>query len=205
MIKTKHSLTLIEVLVGFALFAVLMTALMMSFKSISLNHAHIQSAGHHTAAKRHAFYTLSYFFDKIVDRNTSTLQIESTPFGPRLSFISGEHIDRDPLFYGERLIQLYRENRQLILAQSSLKNSNAVRKTILYDEIDHFDLSFLYPDPTLKTGIAQYKKTWVKGSIPFAIELQITRHNQPTSLTLLTPPDLQPRLGIPLENSDKET
>ena len=180
----KRALTLVEVLVGFTLFGILTSFLMLSFNTISRTQHTISQKEKRLRVERTLFRSLSSLFDKMVDR-TLTHKLST------LSFETGGHIENDPDLFDKQKITLLLEDHRFIALHTSKKNEKKKRKELLLDGVTLLSFTFSGPLPDSKTLLTQ---TSEKDAI--AVEVHLKQGKNPYDLTFLIPPDLYPHIEL---------
>ena len=94
----RYSITLIEVLVGFTLFAILIGTLMLSFSSMTASNIHVSKMKEKENRFQFVATSIGKHFDKLSNQKEKTFELNLDQSAPQLTFTSNGHIDRNPLF-----------------------------------------------------------------------------------------------------------
>ncbi|MDN3504984.1 MAG: type II secretion system protein [Rhabdochlamydiaceae bacterium] len=196
----KRAITLIEVLVGFTLFTILIGSLMLSFSSMTMSNAKLSFEKEYESKLQFVSTNIGKHFDKLLDQKEKTFTLNLDQNVPKLSFISCGHIDRNPLFFNKRIITLTHQNNTFVLIEQSPKDKTQLRVTHLLSGVDSIGFTFVYLDSDPEKERIIYKtKALDKVKLPFAIEIELGLDR---SFTFLVPTDLIKPFTMPMIEED---
>lgn len=185
----KKSLTMIEVLVSFTLFAILFSALMGSLYMMSFNHQELDQSDLRLAQIRNVQYTLSKYLRTLPSKESAHITLEPKDGQPLLSFISTLHTDRDADFFGSRRITLSKEGNALTFKEQSLTSPAKSRTTTLISEISSLDIQAALITEPKEIALIRDHNVVKEGDTPFAITCKIGIDDANYSIAWLIPPD----------------
>lgn len=163
-------LTLLEVVIGFALTAILLAFLFSSFRHIAMVDIEVQKARETVHARTVAHLRLSQVFDNLMEKKEE-VSFYTDAYGnslhPALFLTFDNGIDQDPKFSGPQNAVLYlNSNKQLAL---SLFVENTERKEILYENAKLLNFEFF----NIKTKL--WETTWEEKTPPMMIKVQVDK------------------------------
>ncbi len=136
--KRRHSLTLIEVLVGFSLFAVLIMALMGTY--VSMTHSKMRLKEARNSVRK--ITTLTYQMQKLLD-HAKTIEIKPGAIFPELHLELENYRDPDPHFFGELTAKVSYQNNALLITLTSTSEKTKQRQIFLIEQLSQLSYSGL--------------------------------------------------------------
>lgn len=191
--RIHYSFTLIEVLVGFSLFAGLMAILMLSIRFMTMQKAHLEKASQSIKQKTWIYSTIARHIDAIVLQGSNTFEIKQNGSIQLLSFTSSGHIDRDPLFCDQRHITLTLDHGSLVCIETPMEPSRAKRIYQLKDRVSSLAFKLIQcstSTPFLATEVKQYDVN----ALPLAMQMSLKVEGKEEVYTFLLPLGKKPIL-----------
>lgn len=136
----KRSITLIEILVGFTLFAFLSSFLFATFvqtKKLEMQNARLYEE---VEERFMAYERLSFLFGHLwMDEEQITWQM---PHLQELQFAFDNGIDPEPAFSSKQMARLYLEENNLMLAITPIEDRHLIRKEVILKNCEHLCFRF---------------------------------------------------------------
>jgi len=193
----KRFFTLLEVIIGLFLAAILLTYIFSFFSEITHIEKNMRIASEKVLSKNSLKIKLDTIFSKIVDKNApKEPSFYTLKNGNELYFVYDNGIDPSPSFSSMVFARLYLEKNNLILETHPIdfftkkKNKPRIyREEILAKNIT--SLSFIFLEKTVPKTIQENSfassTSWEKDHLPSSLKITLTIEKSPCSFIFFLP------------------